>query len=96
MENQKYILLRSFSRHAHIEDEFIRTLHEFGLITVAEKDNEEVIDENQISEIERFFRLHTDLGINYEGLDVIAEMLKRVEQLEQEMDLLRKRLRLYE
>lgn len=96
MDNQRYILLRSFSRHSHIEDEFIRTLHEFGLITVEKKDNEEVIDEDQIAEIERFFRLHSDLGINYEGLDVIAEMLKRVEQLEREMELLRKRLRLYE
>jgi len=96
MDNQRYILLRSFSRHSHIEDEFIRTLHEFGLITVEKKDNEEVIDEDQIAESERFFRLHSDLGINYEGLDVIAEMLKRVEQLEREMELLRKRLRLYE
>lgn len=96
MENQKYILLRSFSRHSNIEDEFIRTLHEFGLITVEKKDNEEVIDEDQIAEIERFFRLHSDLGINYEGLDVISEMLKRMKQLEQEMELLRKRLRLYE
>lgn len=96
MANQNYILLRSFSRHAHIEDKFIRTLHEFGLITLEKQDEEEVIDESQISEIERFFRLHTDLGINYEGLDVIAEMLKRVEDLEKEMELLRKKLRLYE
>lgn len=96
MRNQKYILLRSFSRHSQIEDDFIRTLSDYGLIKVEKQDSEEVIEENQIAVIERFFRLHSDLGINYEGLDVIAEMLKRLEQMENEIKFLQKRLRLYE
>lgn len=96
MATKNYILLKSFSKHSKIEDDFIYNLYNYGLVTIEEQENEPFIDENEISEIERFFRLHHDLGINYEGLDAIAQMLERMEQLEVEMELLRKRLRLYE
>jgi len=42
------------------------------------------------------FRLHNDLGINFEGLDALNQLLKRMRKMEREMDLLQKRLRLYE
>lgn len=96
MVEKRYILLQNYCEHSKIEDEFIRNLFEYGLISVEKQDNQEVIHENEISEIEKLFRLHTDLGINYEGLDVISEMLKRVRNMEKEMEILRKRLRLYE
>lgn len=96
MDKKNYILLKRYCKHTKIEDSFIYSLYEYGLVTVEEQDNESVIDEGELPKIERLFRLHNDLGINYEGLGAIAQMLKRVEQLEAEMELLRKRLHLYE
>ncbi|QAA81158.1 hypothetical protein EI546_05180 [Aequorivita sp. H23M31] len=96
MAMEKYILVRVFSEQAQIEDEFLRNLNDYGLISFEERENEVFIDESDISEIERMFRLHHDLGINYEGLDAIKQMLNRMHALEKEMDLLRKRLGLYE
>ena len=96
MARDKYILVKHYCEHTQIEDSFIQRLHEFGLITFEEKKNDLFIDEKDISEIERMFRLHHDLGINFEGLDVIRQMLKRVQKMEKEMDLLQRRLKLYE
>ncbi|MCG2418641.1 chaperone modulator CbpM [Aequorivita sp. F47161] len=96
MAREKYILVRHYCKVSQIEDAFVERLHEFGLIAFEEKQNDLYIDEQDISEIERMFRLHHDLGINFEGLDAIKEMLKRMHKLEKEMDLLQKKLRLYE
>jgi hypothetical protein len=96
MIREKYILVSHYCEHANIEDSFINRLHEFGLITFETKQNDTFIDEKDISEIERMFRLHNDLGINFEGLDAIKQMLKRMRKMEKEMDLLQKKLRLYE
>jgi len=96
MDAKNYILIKTFCKHSNIDDSFIYALYEQGLVTVEERDSEPVFEENEISKIERLFRLHHDLGINYEGLGAINDMLQRMEQLEAEMELLRKRLRLYE
>lgn len=96
MAREKYILVEQYCKHSNIEDTFINRLYEYGLIVFEEKQNDLFIDENDISEIERMFRLHNDLGINFEGLDVIRRMLNRMDKMEKEMDLLQKKLRLYE
>ncbi|MBK5212450.1 MAG: hypothetical protein JJE55_02165 [Flavobacteriaceae bacterium] len=96
MAREKYILVSHYCKQTHIEDSFVKQLHEYGLIAFEEKQNDIFIDEKDISEIERMFRLHHELGINFEGLDALKQMLKRMRKLEKEMNLLQKRLRLYE
>ena len=96
MAREKYILVRHFCYQTQIEVSFVENLHEYGLVTIEEKENELFMDEKNISEIEKMFRLHHDLGINFEGLDAIKQMLKRIQTIEREVDLLQKRLRLYE
>lgn len=96
MANEKYILVRHFVERSNIEGDFVQSLYEYGLVAFEERENDVFIDEEDISEIEKMFRLHHDLGINYEGLDAIKQMLERMHKMEREMDLLQKRLRLYE
>lgn len=96
MATQKYILVRQYSEHSHIEPNFIQALFEYELVYPEERDNEVFIDEKDIDEIEKMFRLHRDLGLNYEGLGAVNEMLKRIQQLQEEMELLKRRLRIYE
>lgn len=96
MTREKYILVSHYCQNSQIENSFILSLHEFGLITFEEKQNNAFIDEKDIFEIERMFRLHRDLGINIEGLGALKQMLKRLERMQKEMDLLQKRLKLYE
>lgn len=96
MAREKYILVSHYCEQTHIEDSFVRQLQEYGLVTFEKKEDDIFIDEKDVSEIERMFRLHNDLNINFEGLDAIKQMLKRIQKLEKEMNNLQKRLRLYE
>lgn len=96
MTTRKYILVTHFSEKSKIDGEFIHKLHEYGLIKVEKKENESFILEEDIAEIEKLFRLHRDLDINYEGLDVIRQMLNRMQEMEKKLHQLRNRLRLYE
>lgn len=96
MAKEKYILLRTFCERSQIEDSFVHELYEYGLVRVKREQDSFFIEEDEISEIEKMFRLHNDLGINLEGLDVIKQMLERMRKLEMEMDLLQKKLKLYE
>ena len=96
MATEKYILVRLFCEQTQIEDEFVKNLHEYGLVSFEKREDDVFIDESDITEIEQLFRLHHDLGINYEGLDAIKQMLKRMNKLEEEMSILRKKIRFYE
>lgn len=96
MANEKYILLETFCEHTHIEGGFVKSLHEYGLISFEKREEDFFIGEDDIPEIEKMFRLHNDLGINLEGLDVIKRMLMRMHEMEVQMNSLRKRLKIYE
>ncbi|MRT15967.1 hypothetical protein F3C99_03245 [Vitellibacter sp. q18] len=96
MAREKYILVSHYCKHAHIEDSFVRSLQEYGLVQFEQREDNFFINEKDITEIERMFRLHHDLGINFEGLDAIKQMLARLRKMEKEMALLQKKLRLYE
>lgn len=96
MEREKYILVSQFCNHTEIEISFVENLHEYGLVTFEERENNLFMGEKDITEIEKMFRLHHDLGINFEGLDAIKQMLKRMKKMEKKLDLLQKQLRLYQ
>lgn len=96
MKDKEYILLEQYCKNTPINDSFIHALIEFDVIAPKQQQNDFYILEDEILEIERLFRLHDDLGVNVEGLGVINEMMSRMQQLESEMENLRKRLSLYE
>lgn len=96
MINENYILVRQYCEKTQIPDSFVNALNHYGLIECQHIETEIYILDEQIPEIERFDRLHRDLGINLEGIDALNQMLSRIYEMENEMNDLRKRLRLYE
>ena len=96
MGREKYILVSHFCNHTQIEVSFVENLQEYGLVTFEERENEVFIEEKDINEIEKMFRLHHDLGINFEGLDAIKQMLKRMKKMEKQMNFLQKQLRIHQ
>lgn len=96
MAREKYILVSHFCNHTQIELSFVENLHEYGLLTFEKRENDLFIDEKDITEVEKMFRLHHDLGINFEGLDAIKQLLKRIQKMEKELGLIQKQLNLYQ
>ncbi|MDZ7613457.1 MAG: chaperone modulator CbpM [Flavobacteriaceae bacterium] len=54
------------------------------------------MQEEAISNLEKLIRLHADLGVNMEGLDVIHHLLHKVSNLQHEINQMRNKLRFYE
>lgn len=95
MAREKYILVSHFCNHTQIELSFVENLQEYGLLTFEKRENNLFIDEKDITEVEKMFRLHHDLGINFEGLDAIKQMLKRIQKMEKQMVSLEQQLNIY-
>jgi hypothetical protein len=56
----------------------------------------EYIHPDKLRDLEKFMRLHFDLDINVEGIDVIHRLQERISQLQGELLALKNRLRIYE
>jgi chaperone modulatory protein CbpM len=96
MQTADLIMAEAFCAGHHIELSFIRTLHESGLIDLTMEEDTAYLLADELPALEKFVRLHYDLSINREGIEAIAHLLFRVDQLQEEIRTLRNRLRGYE
>tara|TARA_R110002073_G_scaffold72537_1_gene177644 strand:- start:674024 stop:674320 length:297 start_codon:yes stop_codon:yes gene_type:complete len=96
MDTNEYIAIEQFCSYYNVPISFLDRLKEYELVEIVEVQTTQCVAKEQISDIEKLMRLHFDLEINMEGLDVVNKLLKRVENLQTEITNLSNRLRLYE
>ena len=96
MESQELISIVEFCSSHEIELSFISSLQNYGLIEVQEVEQGRFIPAVELIRLERLVRLHFDLNINLEGIDVILHLLNRVEDMQSEIRSLESRLKLYD
>lgn len=80
--------------HYHIELTFIQSLNEYGLIEIISVEEKQFIHNTQLHELEKFIRLHYELGINLEGIDAIGHLLLKMKDMQEEIALLKNKLQL--
>ena len=93
MENEHLIPADEFCMNYRVEHTFIEALGEAGLIEMVMMEEKIFLHEEQLAELERFCRLHYELDINMEGIEAIAHLLKRVNDMEHELFRLRQRVK---
>ena len=93
---QTLIALSECTIHLGIDTAFVLTLEEHGLIETVVVEQTVFIEVVQLTRLEKFARLFTDLEINIEGIEAISHLLERVEAMQTELSILQTRLRLYE
>lgn len=96
METQELIIVDVFCRECQIEINLIHDLEEFGLIETIVHQEQKYLDKNQLAYIEKIIRLHNDLNINKEGIEIILTLQEKENQLLTEINYLKNRLGLYE
>lgn len=97
MASTQLISIRQVAHHYGADESFLKTLHEYGLLSLEESEPEGTcIPEESLPEAELYLRLHYDLGINTEGIDAIRSLLERIETLQRETQALHRRLARYE
>ena len=95
MDPKEYITITEFCSCHSIDQSFVRSLDEFGLVQIITIEDRQVLPQEQVRDLEKMVRLHYDLEINLEGIDAISNLLHRVSSLQDEVRVLRNRLRLY-
>ena len=96
METQDLIIIDVFCQEYQIEINFINDLESFGLIETIVHNENKYLDKNQLVHVEKIIRLHNDLNINKEGIEIILDVLEKEKQLLSEIKYLKNRLDLYE
>lgn len=95
MENQKLILVETLCLHYELEITFFESLEDIGLIALVKENNQTYITEERVSDLEKVLRLHKDLEVNLEGIDVIFNLMKKIERLQSELDSAKEQLRFF-
>ncbi len=80
----------------NISTTFIMELREYGLVEIVERRKAWYIPLHELPKVERIIRLYGDLDINLEGIEVITQLLQKMEDMQNEMLRLQNRLRIYE
>ena len=96
MEPSDMIVLDEFCSSHHVEISFVRSLEEHGLIETIIINETQCVSGNELSKLEQLIRLHQELNINTEGIDAISILLKRIENMQNEITDLRNKINFYE
>ncbi|WP_020604152.1 chaperone modulator CbpM [Spirosoma spitsbergense] len=90
------ILINEFCVYHHVEVEFVQLLEQRGLIETTTIQHATYVPSEQLPRLEKFVRLHQDLAIHPDDLDVVNELLERLEHMQQQLTQLQNRLVFYE
>jgi len=96
MEQTDIIVLDEFCTSHQVEISFVRSLEEYGLVQTITVNETLCVPGNELSKLEQIVRLHQELNINSEGIDVIINLLQRIENMQNEINELRSKLNFYE
>lgn len=96
MNPKKLILLDTLCSHFKVEMAFFSNLNEMGLIEIQTIEKLEYIHEDTLFEMEKIIRMYQELDINLEGIDIVFNLLQKIENLQLELISIKTRLRLYE
>ncbi|PZP48362.1 MAG: hypothetical protein DI598_10010 [Pseudopedobacter saltans] len=91
--NLKYSII-TYSAQYSIEPSFIQDLHNRGLIALSQQEKEFFILEEDLEKLDHFTRLHCDFEINAAGIEVVEDLLSRIEDLKTQMRLLESKVSL--
>jgi len=89
------IAASDFCNIHHIEYSFIGSLEEAGLVSLVVQNEQKFIHYNQLSDLEKIIHLYNDLDVNIAGIEVVFNMLQKIEQMQQEIITLKNKIDFY-
>lgn len=87
-----FIGIKEFCINYGIEESFVFDLQEYEVIQIKLIDDEPHLPEQELPILEKMIRMHQELDINPQGLQAIYHLLEKVNELQEEVTLLNRRL----
>ena len=88
-----FIAIEEFCTYHGIQVTLVREFADFGLVHLQEQEQKAFVPAEEIEKLERMIRLHSELGINKEGLEIILNMRDQLISLNSELETIRYRLK---
>jgi hypothetical protein len=82
---QKYITIQHLAEFHQVDSGLLQEFAEFGLIRIQKTETTPCIVHEELEKCERIIRLHRELGVNKEGIDIILRMRETQTELQKEM-----------
>ncbi len=79
-----------------VENGFINEIVEYELITPVKTDSDLFIEEDELPVLEKIINLHYDLGVNLEGIEIIMNLLDKIDILNEEINKLQRIVKYFE
>jgi len=96
MLTDQLISVHEFCSYHQLDIKFVEMLEQQGLIQITTVEQGLYIQPDAVAPLERLVRLHQDLAIHTDDLDVVNELVERIESLQQQITQLQNRLAFYE
>ena len=93
--SEKKITYRECLQIYQVEETFLDSLQNSGLIEIVIEEEDKYIDYDYLQDIEQFVRWHYELEINIEGIEALHHMLQQVRELQSDVEQLREELKFY-
>lgn len=88
------IIIQEYCVQNQVEPDFIVQLESEGLIQISIIENERYIHISQLKHLDQYVRWHYDLSINVAGIDVIQNLLDKIDEMQEEIHRLKEQIRL--
>lgn len=85
MKTDKFLLITEICQYYHIETDFFEEIEYHQLLDVHQISGQKFIHQKQLNRLEKILRLHDELDLNLQGIDVVFGMMDRIEKLEREL-----------
>jgi hypothetical protein len=96
MQTDELITANEFCANYNIEISFIKSLQESGLVEITTIEETGFIHTSQLPQLEKWMRLYYEMNINLEGIETISHLLQQINSMQDQIQELKNRLRLYE
>lgn len=90
------IAIMEYCEYSKIEVDFIKLLKAEQLIELQLVSGQEYISVEQLPTLEQYARWYYEMEINLQGIDALSNMLEKVKALQEEVNELQVKLKLYE
>ncbi|KQC33045.1 hypothetical protein AAU57_06710 [Nonlabens sp. YIK11] len=96
MERYLFIPIEQFCSSHQIEIQWIKSLEDYGLITVIYEKEELFVSEKELIKLERILTFYRDLEINLAGIETVFHLLERLENAQERVRYLENKLQKFE
>jgi len=96
MESKELIIVDVFCKECQIEMTLIEELEDFGLIEIIQDQGLKYIYTDHLPHLQKIIHFHNELNINKEGIEVVLNLLERLNQQTQKLKYFEAKLQLYE